>query len=134
MGRKKVDKESIEYLVSKIFDKEDITGFQLTTGSAPAGIEENRPMEMCFTITGTTKGVFTDPNEFKVEKNIQQTIFGETTKIPLEKIKGYQKQFKELGYEVEEGNFVGKWYWFRIHCRHDEIITHVKNLKDNFIV
>lgn len=134
MGKKKIDKESLEHLVSKLLHKEDIIGFQFTAGNAPSGIMENRPLFMHCSISKSRSSVVIDGVESYLAEKIGESIFGKSHTVTMEKLRDYQDQFRKLNYEVEEGEFVGKWYWFRISCRHDEILNHVRNLKENLLV
>lgn len=134
MGRKKIDRESLEYITSKLLWKDDIIGFQFTAGNTPLGIIKNEPLYMRCTVNKSQRSVIGDSYESELERKIEKTIFGEGHTITMEKLRNYQEQFRKLNYEVEEAEFAGIWYWFRIHCKSDEIVKHVNNLKENFII
>ncbi len=133
MGRKKIDKTSIEYLANHLFHKDSITGFQFTAGNTPLGIKENRILTMyCSLNKSRDNGHVIDCSESELKEKIAIEIFKEEEKeISMEQLRDFQKQFKELGYEVEECEFVGQWYWFRVHCKPEEIPFHVERLKSN---
>jgi hypothetical protein len=134
MGRKKVDKDSLEWMVSNLFHKEDIIGFQFTAGNTPLGIKENRPLEMYCSINKSRSTVVIDGVEYALADKISEHIFGKGHTIDMDKLRDYQKQFRDLGYEVEEGEYAGNWYWFRVKCKHDEILDHVKRLKESLVI
>ena len=134
MGRKKIDKESLEYLTPKLFHKDIITGFQFTAGNSPLGIKENRPLQMYCSINKSQSNSVIDGLEGGVGEKISEYIFGKNHTVSLDKIRDYQKQFRDLGYEVEEADFVGQWYWFRVKCKWDEIINHVNILKEKIVI
>lgn len=134
MGRKKIDKESLEYLIDNLFHKDDIIGFQFTAGNTPLGIKENRPLDMHFSLNKSKSSVVIDCAETVISEKITQTIFGLNHTISMDKLRDYQKQFIEMGYEVEECEFAGMWYWFRVHCEHGDILKHVNRIKENLIV
>ncbi len=132
MGRKKIDKTSIEYLANHLFHKDTTTGFQFTAGNTPLGIKENRPLTMSCSINKSRDSVVIDCSEYELKKKIAIEIFKEEEKeISMEQLRDLQNQFKELGYEVEECEFVGQWYWFRVKCKPAEIPYHVERLKTN---
>jgi hypothetical protein len=135
MGRKKVDKDSMEWKANNLFHKEDIIGFQFTAGNTPLGVMEDEPLEMHCVINKSRSTVVIDGVEFGLAEKISEYIFGKDHTIDMEKLRDYQRQFRDLGYEVEEdADFAGEWYWFRVKCKHDEILEHVKRLKDNLII
>ena len=135
MGRKKVEKDSFEWMASNLFHKEDIIGFQFTAGNTPLGIKENRPLEMSGHINKTKTSVVIDGVEYALADKISEHIFGKDHTIDMVKLRDYQKQFRDLGYEVEENSdFAGEWYWFRVKCKHDEILDHVKRLKESLVI
>jgi hypothetical protein len=134
MGRKKIDKTSIEYLTNNLFHKDDIIGFQFTAGNTPLGIKENRPLDLSCHLNKDKSSVVIDCSEGDLEKAITCEIFKNVQneyEVSLDKIRDLQIQFKNLGYEVEEDDFAGYWYWFRVNCKSDEIPKHVNNLKNN---
>ncbi len=132
--KKKKDKESLEYLISDCFYYKDITGFQFTAGNTPLGIKQNRPMKMHCSLN-YPHSVVIDCSIGDIEKKLITLIFGrEEFGVDLEKIRDLQEQFTKLGYEVEEAEFAGVWYWFRVKCTADEIISHAEQLKNNLIL
>lgn len=89
---------------------------------------------MSCSINKSRSSVVIDVVESRVKDKIEEIIFGNNHIIVMEKLRDYQEQFKTLGYEVEEAEFAGQWYWFRVHCKYDEIIKHVNRIKENLIV
>lgn len=135
MGRKKVDKDSIEYLVTRLFYGDNIIGFQFTAGNTPLGIIEKRPLQMSCSINRSSRSLAViDSVEYALAKKIEEAIFGKDSEISMKTLKSYKEQFKDLGYEVEEGTFVGEWYWFRVHCKCEEIMFHVNRIKHNLVL
>lgn len=135
MGRKKIDKDTIEYISNNLFHKDTTTGFQFTSGNTPLGLQENRPLTMSCSVN-YERSVVIDYSVGELESKIESE-FGlgyNGKKFTLEKIKDLQEQFRSLGYEVEEGEFVGHWYWFRIKCKPEEIPFHVQRLKENLVM
>ncbi len=132
MGRKKNDNKTVEYLAKNLFHKDLITGFQFTAGNTPLGITEKEPLTMYCSLNKSRDSVVIDCSESELKEKIAIEIFNEEEhEISMKQLRSLQKQFKKLGYEVEEGNFLGIWYWFRIHCKAEEIPYHVERLKSN---
>ena len=134
MGRKKLDKSTLEYMIPHLFHKENLTGFQFTAGNTPLGITENRPLDLtAHLIFNEQKGnVVIDGLEWSVRDKIMEEVFSvKEFEIDKQGIKKLQEQFKKLGYEVEEADFAGYWYWFRVKCTPETLIEHVNNLKTN---
>lgn len=132
MGRKKIDKTTLEYMINHLFRKNDLIGFQFTAGNTPLGLKEKRPLYMSCSLNFSRSSVVIDCMETDVRRKITSEIFNTEKYIVTKKmIKELQKQFKELGYEVHEAKFAGYWYSFIVHCTADEIIGHVNNLKSN---
>lgn len=131
--RKKVDKDSIEYISKNLFHAEKIIGFQFTVGNTPLGVIEKRPYEIHCSLNKSGGGdVVIDCSEGYLAEKISIEIFGEKDKeITDEQLKLMQEQFKKLDYEVESGEFVGIWHWFRVKCLNTEIPLHVNVLKTN---
>ncbi len=131
--RKKVDKESIEYISKHLFHADKIIGFQFTVGNTPLGVIEKRPYEIHCSLNKSGGGnVVIDCSEGYLAERISVEVFGKKDKeITKEQLKSMQKQFKKLNYEVESGEFAGEWHWFRIACNNTEILNHVEILKNN---
>lgn len=134
MGRKKVDKTSVEYLSKNLFHKKDIVGFQFTAGETPLGIKENRQLTMSCSLNKSRSSVVIDCSEWDLKRKIETEVFG-MEEFPVDKksIKDLQKQFRDLGYEVEEASYAGYWYWFRVKCTAEEIPMHVNILKEKIV-
>lgn len=133
----KVDKNSLEYIVSKLLYKDIIDGFQFTIGKTPRALKMNEPFTLDLSLNKTGDfGVVADSFERKVESLVFDEFFpGECNgdlEVSKEQLKSLQEQFKSLGYEVESAtNFVGEWHWIRVNCKYDEIISHMNNIKEN---
>ncbi len=137
MGRKKIDRTTLEYLTKNLFHKDSIVGFQFTAGNTPLGIIEDRPLEMRCTLNKSRDSVVIDCSEGSVREAITSEIFGvkKPPVITMDELRQLQARFRELDYEVEEApSFVGEWYWFRIKCSYDQIPYHAKFLKENLNV
>lgn len=133
--RKKIQEKSI-----RLFDKDNITGFQFTAGRTPLSVQNNDPFHFGITFNKNRQTYCFDSSEDKLKEKIFKTIFPDLgdqdymgnpnglTKVQIESLK---IQFKELGYEIEEAMITGEWYWFRVPCTVDLIEHHVNILKDN---
>lgn len=125
---------SIDKIASKLQLKENLTGFQLILGKfGKLGTELN--INMCLNIDRKNLSNI-DFNEEKLEKLIYSEIFGkkfsfwQDYSIPVSKIPELQRQFRDMGYEVEESHqFNSSWFWFRVHCKSHEISNHVEIIK-----
>lgn len=132
---KKKNKNSINSLANELFYKDEFKGFQFTAGNTPFGVEENRPLEMSCSLNFRDKSVVIDFSETDLKDLIEKEVFGNNHYIvSLEKLRDLQEQFRKLDYEVEEAEMMGIWYWFRVHCKPEEIEYHVNRLKDNLIL
>lgn len=134
MGRNKINKESLSYRISKLFYKNILKGFQFTAGNTSLGIKENRALTMSCSLIfdeGKSSAVI-DGQELDVAEKIEIEVFGiRDPVISMEQLRRLQQQFRNLNYEVEEAEFAGYWYWFRIYCTPDEILNRINNLKEN---
>jgi hypothetical protein len=139
MKKQKIDKTSIEYLVSELFHKDIITGFQFTAGRTPLSIKNKQPLELSVSINKSKSVVVSD---WDAEKAVECKIFNELfpnkdkgtasimqVDITLEQVKIMQTAFRKLGYQVDGEFFAGEWYWFRIKCKSEEIPHHLERLK-----
>ena len=132
MGRKKIDKNTIEYISQHLRYKDDVFGFQFTLGNTPLGIKENRPLTISCSINKNRSYVVIDCSEFDLCDKIEEEIFGMKDKeISVEQLGMLQQQFKDLGYEVDGAKFAGIWHWLIIKCTYLEIPQHVQKLKEN---
>ncbi len=130
MGKRK---KSLEKLIKDLFHKNIFEGFQFTAGNTPLGIKENRPLVLTCSLNFSKQSVVIDYQAEKAVANqIINEIFGnEEYSVDLNMIKSLQKQFNEMQYEVEEADYAGYWYWFRVKCSVDEILFHVNKIKNN---
>ena len=140
MGRKKVDKESLEYLVSQLFHRDKIIGFQFTAGRTPRAIADGDDLYFSASLNKNTQepSCVVDCYESEVEIKILQIVFPkknfgkyEHNGISFDEMRSLQEQFRKLDFEVDESKFMGEWYWFRIYCNVDEIVKYVNILKEN---
>jgi hypothetical protein len=126
----KKNKNSIEYKLNKLFNKETFTGFRFVTGNTPLGIKEKRDFRLSSYIDINRSHVVIDESVYSLEKSIMLEIFKEDNIIISKKqLLNLQKIFKELNYKVEESKSAGYWYWFIVKCEIKEIRTHIEILK-----
>ena len=132
MGRKTVDKTSLEYLCKKLFFKDTIIGFQYTIS--------HRDMRLFVSLTKSKScSSVIDGVESGVTDKIGIDTFGTSDwgfscyskNVTQEQIDSLISQFESLGYETETVDTVGKWTWLRVPCKTDEIVKQVENIKNN---
>lgn len=136
MGRKKIDKTTIEYYSNNLFHKDRLVGFQFTAGRTPRAIYENEPYSLHLSLNFSSESnVVIDCSESTLEDMIMKEFFPAYQKYGIlainpKGIANLTKLFKELGHQTENAETVGEWYWFRVRCKNDEIKGHVDILKE----
>ncbi len=137
MGRKKIDKTTIEYISKNLFHKDGLIGFQFTAGRTPRAIYENEPFSLHLSLNfdESKGGVVIDCSETTLKHKIMLEFFPKYPQYGIlainpKGIENLTKLFNELGYQTENAETVGEWYWFRVRCKNDEIMGHVNILKE----
>jgi hypothetical protein len=136
MGRKKIDKTTLEYNLSKLFRPNEIIGFQYTF---PGNVGTNKQIFVSLNSEGSGLCVI-DGVKFAVEESIGNKTFPDLPNgncscwskiVTEEQISSLLYQFSKLGYEVESSEMYGGYHWIRIKCTYDEIVYHCDNIKNN---
>jgi hypothetical protein len=135
MGRKKIDKESISYLIKQLWRKDMVIGFQFTAGRTPRAISENENYGFSFSLNFSESSHLPDFSNGPLEEKIMQTFFPEyhrysRLEITSKAMTRLREIWNELGYEVDGAEYAGEWSWFRVKCKFDEIENHVNILKE----
>lgn len=136
MGRKKIDKSTLEYYLSKLFRPQEIIGFQYTI---PGNVGTNKQIFVSLNSTGSGSCVI-DGVKSSVEDSIGKRTFPDLPNgncgcwskiVTEEQILSLLEQFSKLGYETESSTMHGGYHWIRIKCNCDEIVYHCENIKNN---
>ena len=140
MGRKKIDKNSIEYLANNLFHKDKFLGFQFTVGRTPKEEIDKKPYYLSCSLNKDGRSVVIDCSESVLEDKIIEAIFPNLDaknasiiqiEVDTEYIKYLVKTFEKLELEYESAKFAGEWFWFRVKCAPDEVTKYVQLLKEN---
>jgi hypothetical protein len=133
---KKKTPETLEELCNELFHKDTITGFQFTVSYRH---NYNNNLGFSSDINKSESNVVIDCLESDVSRKITEELFPELPDHPQisdwkllqpQQVDPIIKIFTDLGYQVEEADFAGKWIWLRVNCKYSEIPTHVQNLKN----
>lgn len=134
MGRKKINKDSIEYISRNLFYKPNFVGFQFTAGRTPRAILNNEDYTFgCSLNFDETKGsTVIDGTEMRLEELIFKKIFPDKqqySEITKEELASLREKWINLNYEYDyTDEYAGEWHWFRIKCSIDDLPNIVKSI------